>query len=186
MGRSAQGPCRRRPRAVGHGRGDHRLRRRAPGWLQEAEERRLRDRAAEDDLRKARQEGGPRSLLGRSGADGAMNVKILGAAMTRFGRQPDADLRSLAEAASAATLADADLSPDDVQLVVFGNATDGVLHGQEMIRGEVALRHAGFAGIPIINVENACASSSSAFHVAWLAVAAGEVDVALVLGVEQL
>jgi acetyl-CoA acetyltransferase len=71
-------------------------------------------------------------------------------------------------------------------MVVFGNATEGVLHGQEMIRGEVALRHAGFAGIPIINVENACASSSSAFHVACLAVGAGEVDVALVLGVEHL
>jgi acetyl-CoA acetyltransferase len=115
-----------------------------------------------------------------------MNVKVLGAAMTPFGRQPDADLRSLAEAASVAALADAELSVDDVQLVVFGNATEGVLHGQEMIRGEVALRHAGFAGIPIINVENACASSSSAFHVACLAVAAGEVDVALALGVEHL
>ena len=115
-----------------------------------------------------------------------MNAKVLGAAMTRFGRHPDADLRSLAEAATAAALADADLSPDDVGLVVFGNATEGVLHGQEMIRGEVALRHAGFAGVPILNVENACASSSSAFHVACLAVGAGEVDVALVLGVEHL
>jgi acetyl-CoA acetyltransferase len=115
-----------------------------------------------------------------------MNAKILGAAMTRFGRHPDADLRSLAEAAGAAALSDAGLSPDDFGLVVFGNATEGVLHGQEMIRGEVALRHAGFAGVPIINVENACASSSSAFHVACLAIGAGEVDVALVLGVEQL
>jgi acetyl-CoA acyltransferase len=115
-----------------------------------------------------------------------MNATVLGAAMTPFRRRPDADLRSLAEAASRAALADAGLSPTDVGLVVFGNATEGVLHGQEMIRGEVALRHAGFAGLPIINVENACASSSSAFHVACLAVAAGEVDVALVLGVEHL
>jgi acetyl-CoA acetyltransferase len=115
-----------------------------------------------------------------------MNVNILGAAMTRFGPHPDGDLRSLAEEASAATLDDADISAGDVQMVVFGNATDGVLHGQEMIRGEVALRHAGFTGIPIINVENACASSSSAFHVACLAVQGGAVDVALALGVEKL
>ena len=115
-----------------------------------------------------------------------MNANIVGAAMTPFGRHPDADLRSLAEAASAATLRDAGISAHDVQMVVFGNATDGVLHGQEMIRGEVALRHAGFAGVPIINVENACASSSSAFHVACLAVQAGAVDVALALGVEKL
>ena len=115
-----------------------------------------------------------------------MNVRVLGAAMTPFGRQPGRNLRTLAEAAAAAALDDAGVSAGDVQMLVFGNATDGVVHGQEMIRGEVALRHAGFTGVPIINVENACASSSSAFHVACLAVEAGAVDVALALGVEQL
>jgi acetyl-CoA acetyltransferase len=115
-----------------------------------------------------------------------MDVKVLGAAMTPFGRHADADLRSLAEQATAAVLADGGLTPADVGMVVFGNATDGVIHGQEMIRGEVALRHAGFRGIPILNVENACASSSSALHVACLAVQAGAVDVALALGVEKL
>jgi acetyl-CoA acetyltransferase len=115
-----------------------------------------------------------------------MDVKVLGAAMTPFGRQDDADLRSLAEGATTAVLADAGLGPADVGMVVFGNATDGIVHGQEMIRGEVALRHAGFRGVPILNVENACASSSSAVHVACLAVQAGAVDVALAVGVEKL
>lgn len=115
-----------------------------------------------------------------------MDVKVLGAAMTSFGRHADADLRSLSERVTSAVLADAGLTPADVGMVVFGNATDGILHGQEMIRGEVALRHSGFRGVPILNVENACASSSSALHVACLAVQAGAVDVALALGVEQL
>jgi acetyl-CoA acetyltransferase len=92
----------------------------------------------------------------------------------------------LAEQATAATLRDADLSPDSVQMVVFANAADGILHGQEMIRGEVALRHAGFRGVPVLNVENACASSSSAFYMACLAIQSGAVDVALALGVEHL
>src|SRR5207244_12902142 len=83
-------------------------------------------------------------------------------------------------------LGEAGLGPADVAMVVFGNATDGILHGQEMIRGEVALRHAGFRGVPIVNVENACASSSTALHVACLAVEAGAVDVALAVGVEKL
>jgi acetyl-CoA acetyltransferase len=113
-------------------------------------------------------------------------VSIIGAGTTRFGRHPDADLRSLAEAATRTALDDAGLSPRDVRLVVFGNAVDGVLHGQEMVRGEVALRHAGFLGVPVINVENACASSSSAFYVACLAVQAGAADVALAIGVEKL
>ncbi|HTC80305.1 MAG TPA: thiolase family protein [Acidimicrobiia bacterium] len=115
-----------------------------------------------------------------------MDVKVLGAAMTPFGRHAGADLRSLAVAATTAALGDAGLGPADVGMVVFGNATDGILHGQEMIRGEVALRHAGFRGVPIVNVENACASSSTALHVACLAVEAGAVDVALAVGVEKL
>src|SRR5207244_6531911 len=94
--------------------------------------------------------------------------------------------RSRAVAAPTAARGDAGLGPADVGMVVFGNATDGILHGQEMIRGEVALRHAGFRGVPIVNVENACASSSSALHVACLAVEAGAVDVVLAVGVEQL
>ena len=46
-----------------------------------------------------------------------------------------------------------------------GNATAGILHGQEMIRGQSSLRNSGLLGTPIVNVENACASASTAF--AW-------------------
>jgi acetyl-CoA acetyltransferase len=41
-------------------------------------------------------------------------------------------------------------------------------------------------GTPTINVDNACASGSSAFHLAWLAVASGQVDAALAIGAEKL
>ena len=41
-------------------------------------------------------------------------------------------------------------------------------------------------GIPIINTENACASSSTAFHVAWMYVASGMYDMALAVGMEKL
>ncbi|HYT38015.1 MAG TPA: thiolase family protein, partial [Acidimicrobiia bacterium] len=68
-----------------------------------------------------------------------MDVKVLGAAMTPFARHADADVRSLAVTATTAALGDAGLGPADVGMVIFGNATDGILHGQEMIRGEVAL-----------------------------------------------
>ncbi|HEY0397823.1 MAG TPA: thiolase family protein [Acidimicrobiia bacterium] len=115
-----------------------------------------------------------------------MHVTVVGAGATTFGPHPGADLRSLAAEAAGAALRDAGLTPADVQLVAFGNAADGVLHGQEMIRGEVALRQAGFRGVPILNIENACASSSSAFHIACLAVRAGAADVALAVGVEKL
>jgi acetyl-CoA acyltransferase len=114
------------------------------------------------------------------------DVYVAGAGMTRFGKFPDSSVRSLAEEATAAALGDAGLSPGRVETAFFANATAGILHGQEMIRGQVALRHTGLLGIPIVNVENACASASSAFHLAWMAVASGAADVALAVGSEKL
>ncbi len=117
---------------------------------------------------------------------GPANIAILGTGMTRFGRLTGEDLRSLSERAVARALDDADLQPRDVQMVLYGNAVEGVLHGQEMIRAEVALRRTGLRGVPMINVENACASSTSAFHLACTAILAGTADVVLVVGAEKL
>jgi acetyl-CoA acetyltransferase len=114
------------------------------------------------------------------------DVRIAGAAMTQFGKFPDSTIRSLAEEAVTEALRDAGIGPDAVQMVFFSNATAGILHGQEMIRGQVALRHTGLLGVPIVNVENACASASTAFHLACMAVRSGAVDVALAVGSEKL
>jgi acetyl-CoA acyltransferase len=111
---------------------------------------------------------------------------ILGTGMTRFGKFPDASLRSLATEAVTAALADAGVSAEDVGFVFCGNAAAGVLHAQEMIRGQSSLRDTGLLGKPIVNVENACASSSSAFAMAVMAVQSGATDVAVALGVEKL
>ncbi len=113
-------------------------------------------------------------------------VDIVGAAMTRFGKFPDRSIRSLAEEAVGAGLTDAGLTAADVGMVFYSNAVAGILTGQEMIRGQVALRHTGLLGKPIVNVENACASASTAFHLAVAVVAAGMVDVALAIGAEKL
>ena len=48
------------------------------------------------------------------------------------------------------------------------------------------LQHSGITGIPIVNVENACASAMTALRGAWLEVASGAADVALAVGVEKM
>lgn len=111
---------------------------------------------------------------------------IVGAAMTGFGPQPDETVRSLAERACTDALADAGVAAADVDLVVFANAAGGLYDGQEMVRGQVALRHTGLLGMPILNVENACASSASAVHVGVMAVASGMAGTVLVVGAEKL
>jgi acetyl-CoA acetyltransferase len=106
--------------------------------------------------------------------------------MTAFGKFMDSSVRKLAEEATAAALRDAQASPGDIEMAFFSNATAGILNGQEMIRGQVALRNTGVLGVPIVNVENACASASSAFWLAHMAVASGQVDIALAIGSEKL
>lgn len=114
------------------------------------------------------------------------DVVITGAAMTRFGKFPEQGLKALAAEATNGALLDAGLRSDDVEMAFFANATAGLITGQEMVRGQTALRETGLLGIPIINVENACASASSAFHLAWMAVASGQCEVALAIGAEKL
>ena len=51
---------------------------------------------------------------------------------------------------------------------------------------EARFMSATIAGIPVINVENACSSGSTALRGAFLEVASGNCDMALALGVEKL
>lgn len=114
------------------------------------------------------------------------DVYIAGAGMTAFGKFLDVPIRRHAEQACREALADASMTADEVEAVFFGNAVAGVITGQEMIRGPVALRNTGLLGVPIFNVENACASGSNAFHLAWMQVASGAADVVLAIGAEKL
>jgi acetyl-CoA acetyltransferase len=113
-------------------------------------------------------------------------VYVAGAAMTRFGKFPGTTIRALAEEAVNGALDDAGVTAADIGMVFFSNAVAGILTNQEMIRGQVALRHTGLLGVPLVNVENACASASSAFHLACMAVGSGAVEVALAVGSEKL
>lgn len=112
-------------------------------------------------------------------------VLIAGAGMTCFEKSPSS-LRELAGAATRDALADAGVQVGEIEAAYVGNAAAGLVTGQEMIRGQVVLRPLGIEGIPIFNVENACASAASALHLGWQAVAAGAHDVVLCLGAEKL
>ncbi|MEX3934919.1 thiolase family protein [Paraburkholderia phymatum] len=113
-------------------------------------------------------------------------VVIGGVGMTPFGKFLERNLKSLAEEAVSLALKDAGVAVNDVERVFFGNAAAGVVTGQEMIRAQSSLRNTGLDGKPMYNVENACASGSSALNLAWLSVASGQCETALVVGVEKL
>ncbi|MGH8920712.1 MAG: thiolase family protein, partial [Actinomycetes bacterium] len=83
-------------------------------------------------------------------------------------------------------LADAGTAIHDIEACHFGNAVAGTITGQEMLLGQFSLRPLGLGEIPVVNVENACASASTAFHLAWQSVATGVHDVVLAVGAEKM
>ena len=111
---------------------------------------------------------------------------IIGVGMTRFGRQPDSSLRSLAGGAASAALADAGIEADEVGCVFGANVGAGLITGQEGVRGQVSLKEIGLGGMPLFNVENACASGSSAVHLAAKYLESGAAETALVVGYEKM
>jgi len=113
-------------------------------------------------------------------------VYVAGVGMTPTGKFLDRSIKQLTADAVNAALADAGLAVGDIQAAFFSNATQGVLEGQTMVRGQIALRPLGIEGIPVYNLENACASASSAFNLAVQAVRSGEVEVALAVGAEKM
>jgi acetyl-CoA acetyltransferase len=113
-------------------------------------------------------------------------VVVAGIGQTAFGRFLPRSVRSLAEEALQKVVSDAAISQSDIETVFFANALSGLVTGQETVRGQVALRNTQLMGRPIINVDNACASGSSAFRLAWLSVASEQVDIALAIGAEKL
>ncbi|MES2262579.1 MAG: thiolase family protein [Pseudomonadota bacterium] len=113
-------------------------------------------------------------------------VYIAGVGMTRFGKHADCTIKQLTQAAVDAALADAGCDKGRLQAAFFANSTQGHMEGQDMIRGQLALRAMGVQGIPVINVENACASASTAFHLAVNYVRAGAADIVLAVGAEKM
>lgn len=115
-----------------------------------------------------------------------MDVFVIGIGHTAFGKFLERNIKSLTEEAVALAFKDAQIEKGDLGSAFFGNAMQGLVTGQEMVRGQVALRHTGIGAIPIVNCENACATGSTAFHLAWQSISGGHVDVALAVGAEKL
>lgn len=116
------------------------------------------------------------------------DVYIAGVGMTRFGRHGERGIKSLV--AEAVGLAQADAGFADTRyerpMIFYSNVFGGTLQGQESVRGQQALRETTLIGGTVINVENACASGSTAFNLAWLTIASGRAETAIVVGAEKL
>jgi acetyl-CoA acetyltransferase len=107
-------------------------------------------------------------------------VWVAGVGMSHFAKQPTREPEDLVWDAATHALSDAGVERTRIQAGYVGNVYLG------MGSGQVLLKSVGITGIPVFNVENACASGATALHLAWLAIASGQYDRVLVVGVEQL
>jgi len=113
-------------------------------------------------------------------------VYVAGVSMTHFGKHLNRSIKDLAAEALEGALADAGARREQIGAVFYGNCVQGHMEGQDMVRGEIALREAGIERVPVVNVENACATGSTALHMAISYVKSGACDVALAIGVEKM
>ena len=113
-------------------------------------------------------------------------VYIVGVGMTKMGREIARPLNDFAAEAVNEAVTDAGLDLSKIEFAAFANNMKAILWREAVTTpGQVALWHMGQSGIPTVNVENGCTSSSSAFHLCVQAIRAGSVDFALAIGAEK-
>ncbi len=115
-----------------------------------------------------------------------MPVWIVGVGMTAFGVRTQASVKDLTREAVTEALSDAGADIGAIEAAYFGNTCQDVLEGQVVVAGQMALRSMGFERIPMVNVENACATGATALHQAVMHVRAGAGDIVLAVGAEKL
>jgi len=110
----------------------------------------------------------------------ADSLWVIGVSMTKFMRYKDKDLIDLGSEAALAALADAGLTIFDTEILAAGCLYETGGMGQRL------QKQIGQTGIPVYNVANACATGATAFRVAAMAIKAGEADIGLAVGLEQM
>jgi acetyl-CoA acetyltransferase len=119
-------------------------------------------------------------MIAQTGGNLVQNVYVLGTGLAKFGKRDDLWFEELGREAAEAALADSSIQRTQIELAYCGHAFGGRVAGQRI------LAQLGLSGIPTINVENACTSGATAFHLAYQAIAHGEAELVLAIGMDQM
>ncbi len=113
-------------------------------------------------------------------------VFIAGVGMTRFGPQACESIKSLSAQSVRQCLEDAGAEASQVAAVFFSSSAHRLTEGQVSIPGQMVLQRTGLEGLPVINVDNGCASASTAFWLARNHLLSGKDDLVLAIGTEKV
>jgi acetyl-CoA acetyltransferase len=113
------------------------------------------------------------------------SVAVLGMGIIPLGKHPEQSLVEMAVQSAYLAVKDAGIRPEKIEAGFFANALANRLFGDGTI-GQNVFWEIGINKIPVVNVENACTSGSTAFYLAYNAIAAGQAEAALVVGAEKM
>lgn len=112
------------------------------------------------------------------------NVQVVSAGMTTFGPQPDVDVHELARRAVWEAIAvsgiDAGVLRGRPGVIFAGHAYQGPCFAQK------TMMKIGLSGLPMFNVENACASGTSAVAGVIAMIQSGQAEWGIAMGAEKL
>jgi acetyl-CoA acetyltransferase len=108
-------------------------------------------------------------------------IWIIGASMTKFGRYDDKDIVDLASDAALAAFTDSGTTIHDMDILASGN-----MYQSAAMVGQRIQKQIGQTGIPVYNVTNACATGATAVRTVLLAIKAGEAQMGIAIGSEQM
>ncbi|MFP3265282.1 MAG: thiolase domain-containing protein [Acidilobus sp.] len=110
-------------------------------------------------------------------------MAVVGYGHSKFGVRNDVNMAELAYEAIKEALETANLEPKDIEHVTVANAGGW---SSEPLPAVVVAEYAGLTDKPLHRVEAACASGSSAVATAYMAVASGQADIAMAVGLEKM
>ena len=107
-------------------------------------------------------------------------VCVIGVGMIPFGRYSETWVEELGRKACEVAILDSGVRREEIQVAYCSHSFQGRVMGQRI------LKDLGLTGIPVINVENACAGGGTSFHQTWMAIAGGCYNVGIAIGVEKM
>jgi len=112
-------------------------------------------------------------------------VAVIGVGNSKFGNRQDANVTELAFEAVKPAMEDAGITPKDIEFVAVGSAGAGAWY-EEALPAVITAEYCGLTGAGLVRCEAACASGSAAVFTVYSAVASGQIDIGMALGLEKM
>ena len=110
---------------------------------------------------------------------------IIGIGNSKFGVRSDVNIAELSFEAVRPSLEDAGLAAKDIEFAAVGSVGAGAWY-EELLPAVVSAEYCGLTKAGLVRCEAACASGSAAFFTAYSAVASGQAEIAMALGIEKM